>query len=380
MVDAGEDRFESPWSAALRVLWLGYRTAAGNLRPLLSANLAIFLPVAVASLVAIGSALARNVAIINGKLQLGGMPSTPLLVVVAVILVLAGVATVVTFAANVFVAAGALLDSPVGWRAALRAALRRWPTLVGLLATGALVTVFIGAAFFATMLWPSRIWVGVTVAVVILLAVLRFSLALPLAVLEGRGTFAALGRAYLVSRSRTGQTVVIVLVGVWGVPILAELALRWALSPLDGLGHTAAWETLRGTLAVAILPFQAATLTVLGLRARASYEANQPAADLDRVAAHVPAQAGGSKRRVRPLPALGWAPLLVCGLLLPGLLYGGYLWANPLRLVVADRQEVAAEPEGEGPLTIYPGLELLGSHGGHGDGIRRPGDRAHRPR
>jgi hypothetical protein len=340
-----------------------YRLAVRHLAVLAVPTTLLYVPTAIALFVLFVAAVGSGGRIVNADLALWTDPtgSPPTGVVVAVLLAAAAaaVAGIVALAATSLMVAGLLLGRAVGPGAALRRALRRAPAIAGLglvaVAAGALIV----AASAAAVARTGHVWPGVAVLVVLSFCVFWAAVALPIALLEGGGPLRALGRASASTRQRRRAAAFAVGVGGFIVPGLAVAGLRWAVSPLDGIVHTVLAQVVIGVAGVLVVPFQAATLVVVALNQRSPF-----GVDLGAAAERVPATGPSSPPRTR-------APRVVAALALlplPGLLYAGYIWLNPLDLTRTS-DHVLRDDFGRQPVALHllggdRPVELTGPTGG----------------
>lgn len=363
---------------AVGLLRLSYRTAARHLATLSMPGALLYVPAAIAVSAAIFATVGRGGRIVNGDITVWTYSHRPVAVVCAA-LVVGYAVEIVALAATVFMAAGDVLGRPVEPRTALGAAVRRAPALAVLGLVALLVLAAVAAAGVATAAKTGAVWMGVVVIVAVSPGVLWLAVALPIALLDGRGTLGAIGRAVTLTRLRRWQTSIVVAVGVIIVPGLVVAGLRWAVSPFDGITHTLLGQVVLGAAGVFVVPFQAATLVVVALNQRYPFSfrttAERPL-DLAAVAGRLPVAAAQGASGRRRLGALALLPL-------PGLLYTGYIVLNPLDLqrtsdhVLRDdfgRQPVALHllggdrpAEVSGPTGGSIGMRVCASESCHGN-------------
>ncbi|GAA4639607.1 hypothetical protein GCM10023196_101870 [Actinoallomurus vinaceus] len=320
------------------VVGLAYRTAARHLVLLLVPSAVVLVPVGLVTSGLLIAVVGRNGLIANDGLA---PLSTPYgLIVAAIAAVVLGIAGyLLALAATVVMSAGLLLGRPVGAAKALAAAVRRPVTLSALGGVAIVGTVLTFAFGLGVAIVTKQLWFGAGTFVFLLVSGLWQALALPISTLEGRGARWSIGRAHSVSQGRRTRTVLAVLLGVVLGPILLLAGLRWALSPLDGFAHVVIGDIVLGFVGLLVVPFQAGTVAVAALNqeypvtpAPPSPAAPQdrPGIPLDLARIRERLSSAAASGRLRPRRAALLLPLLA----LPGLLYGGYVWFNPLGLSV----------------------------------------------
>ncbi|NRQ33824.1 hypothetical protein HII36_18485 [Nonomuraea sp. NN258] len=309
----GPDRFGEALAEVLRggVVWRAYAFAVRHLIRLLAPALLVFLPIGLLAAVALIPFADGTAALVDGDLELIGLPGSPLLTWAAALVVsLAG--HVVALRATMVIAAGRLAGEHVPTSAAMRAALRRSPATIVL---GLIGVVMLAAALVASarvLLWTDARIPAYAVLVVLVMAMMPVSLAVASVVLEGRSAGKALGRAYRLTGGAPLATSITVAFGVVIFPVLAARAAGWALS-----GVPVAPVVVGSVLGLVTVPFQAAVITRLFLHRLAM---ERPFTEFTELVAGLPTGAPRPARPVRVLAAL----------LLPNLLYGGVLLINPL--------------------------------------------------
>src|SRR5262249_47944742 len=163
--------------------------------------------------------------------------------------------------------------------------------------------------------------VSVVTFIIVLEGGLWLTLGLPIALLDGRGAWRSVGRAWSVSGQRRTRNVIVLMLGMLVGPGLFVAGVHWALSALSGVAHTLLGNAIAGVTSLIVVPFQAMTLTVVALNQRYPDRAGAPQArkplDLGRIADRLSAIGSVVRSRTR------WAMLLAAVLPLPGLLYGG---------------------------------------------------------
>jgi hypothetical protein len=321
-------------SNVVGVVRLGYELATRRLLSLLVPAAVLFVPAGVISGGLIVAAVGRHALIVNGDLHVvSASPGLVVGTIAALVVVFTGYA--MALAATAMMSAGLLLGRPVRPGAAVRAAGRRPVTLSALgVMVGALGALAL-AADIAMTRWA--VWAGVATFAVVLLSGWWLTLGLPIAMLDGRGAWQSVRRAWSVSRQRRTRQSIALTLGMLVGPGLFIAGVRWALSPLDGAAHIVLGNAVIAIASVIMMPFQAGTLAVAALNQHypvAPLSQSYPGSpeekpgeplDLVRVAGRL-SGTGSVLRRTR------CAVLLVALLPLPGLLYGGYVWRNPLGL------------------------------------------------
>lgn len=338
------------------VIGLGYGRAARHLLRLLVPAAVVLAPVNIVLGGLLIGAIGRGGLIVDGELT--PLSASPGIAVAAGVALLVWYAAyVVALAATVVISAGDLLGRPVRPGAAFRAAAGK----AGALAVMGVLAVLLGVLSFgagvAVASKTGTLWISIATWVVVLAAGVWILHALPVALLDGRGVWRSLGRAWSLTRHRRPRDVIALMLGLLGGPVLVAYAVRWALSPFGGT-HTLLGTVIAGAASLLLVPFQAMTLTaatlneeypdaVLGLPVK-----TRPL-DLDSIAARLSDLGTGARLRTR------WVVPLAAALVLPGLLYGGYVRLNPLDLpvdhVVASKfggQSVALDLPGGRPMPI----------------------------
>jgi hypothetical protein len=316
-------------SNVVGVIRLGYGSAARHLLRLLVPAVVLFLPEGVVLGGLIVTTIGRDGLIANGGLEPLSVSSGLAVETIAALLV--GLVTyVIALAAMVVMSAGLLLGQPVRPGAALRAAAGRPVALAVLGALAVTLGVLSFGASNGIEVWTQTMWISVVTFIIVLGSGLWLTLGLPIALLDGRGTWRSVGRAWSVSRQRGTRNAFVLMLGVLVGPGLFVAGVHWALSPLSGVAHPLLANAITGVASLAVVPFQAMTLTVVALNQRypayAREPQNQMPLDLVPIAGRL--SAVGPVARPRPRSAV----LLVAALPLPGLLYSGYVWLNPLDL------------------------------------------------
>ncbi|MFE9243571.1 DUF3488 domain-containing protein [Nocardiopsis sp. NPDC006938] len=306
---------------------------------------------------------AREGAYLDGALESTADPTGgPALVILAGLAVLALLLAPISIGGSVLLGGGALLGRRISVRDAWRCALRRYPTTLAW--TLALLAV-VGAAAALALRMLSWEWPVLLVATVVLpptLFVLTpLSVALPAALLEGRGPVRGLVLAWRVGRHRwrTHMALVGAALGVSVLfgPVLERSLLRWSgwsEGDLVLVGVTTAASVLAAPLSLLLI---CAPAVYAGVPAH--WYITPPALDLARVGRSLPAadaaRSGAPRVRARHLVT---APSLAVLLVVPALLGPAALTANPFGLpelttsplptVTGDVQtvEIAATEEG----------------------------------
>ncbi|WP_433182431.1 hypothetical protein [Actinoallomurus sp. CA-150999] len=333
------------------VVGLAYRTAARHLVLLLVPIALVLVPVGLVTSGLFIAVIGRNGLIANdGLAPLSASYGFIVALIVAVALWIAGY--LLALAATAVVSAGLLLGRPVGAGKALAAAVRRPVTLSALGGVAIVGTGLTFAVGFGVAIVTKQFWFGAGTFVFLLVSGLWQALALPISTLEGQGARWSIRRARSVSQGRRTRTVLAVLLGVVLGPILVVAGLRWALSSLDGFAHVVIGDIVLGLVGLLVVPFQAGTLAVAALNQ------DYPVAEVSPYPG-APQDRPGTPLDLAPIrerlpssgrPRLRRAALLLPLLVLPGLLYGGYVWFNPLGLS-ADR--VLQPSFGRVPVTLH---------------------------
>lgn len=210
---------------------------------------------------------------------------------------------------------------------------------------------------------------GAGVAVFVLVSGWSLTLGVPVAVLDGRGAWQSVNRAWSVSRQRRTRQTIALTLGMLVGPGLFVAGVRWAMSPLEGAAHIVLVNAVIAIAVVIVVPFQAGVLTVAALNQE------YPAAPLNQwypdSPKEKPAEPLDLAHIAELLPGTGsipprtrWAALCLVLLPLPGLLYGGYVSRNPLGLTTdhAVMEKVGGLPvalqllPGQRPIAIFSDL------------------------
>jgi hypothetical protein len=307
---------------------VSYRLAACRLPVLLLPVVLALVPLELVVGAAVVAVVGRGGRIVNAELAVfEASPAVAAVAVAAAVVLLFAYAVVLS--ASVVMAAGVLLGRPVRPHAALAMAVRRVPTLVVLVVLVGVVGVAAAVAGVVMAMWLHTIWAGIVGMAAVVLVAARFAPALPIVLLQGVGLWRGIGRAYTSTWGRGRMTSVGVTAGALVIPVVVVAGLRWALSPVEGIVHTVLVQLLVGVAGMVAVAFQATTLAVAALNqwypAPARVDRCRPL-DLADISARLPTSQGDRVGRRS-------AALLVAGLVAPGLLYSGYVWANPLDLV-----------------------------------------------
>ncbi|MFF4622288.1 hypothetical protein [Nonomuraea jabiensis] len=271
----------------------------------------VHVPLATLSLLVLTVANGGSAAVVNGRFQLIGTSDAPLLVWTLVPAMIALAGEIVVFPATVIIAAGHLVDRWISPAEALRATVRRLPSLlVLLLVAGAAWAAGAGVLMVTDQHWPAR--VGLVVAAY---AAMPGLLAVPAVLLHGCSGPGSIRRAYRMTELSFLPTASTLAFGVVLVPGAAAWALGSGLGLLPGPLATLGWSLAGTVLALAITPFQAAVVARQFLHSMA-WRTEVDDSDL----------AHGLPDGPSPDPV--WSGLL-SAVLLPGLLFGGVVLVNP---------------------------------------------------
>lgn len=150
-------------------------------------------------------------------------------------------AHIVMFPALVLIAGGAMLGKSVPPFVALRTVLRRAPAVLTLSAIVLLLIAALVAAWLALVSAIGTLWVlGFPLLVILTPEVMRCLLAVPAVMLERRPVWQALARAYHVGGDRLWYPGLTLLIGLFGIPVLAWWGLFRLLAELpDSIATTA---------------------------------------------------------------------------------------------------------------------------------------------
>ncbi|MFB4276613.1 hypothetical protein ACBJ59_15080 [Nonomuraea sp. MTCD27] len=345
------------------VLRPAYATAARHLIRLVAPALLVFVPVGLLSLLGLALVVDGSAALVNGAFELIGAPGRPLAVWTAGTLLASLAAQAVVMPATVVLAAGLLAGRPVSTSAALRAAVRCLPAILGLTLLGVVVFAAIVAAGAATLLWDGELLGSFAVMVPLTLLAIPCLLAVPIVALEGRPAGGALKRAYVLACARghgTGgfwSSAVTLAFGVLVLPALVQQGAQWAAS-----GNQLARGLAGSVLGLVVPAFQATVIARLFLHRLALRGGT---AEYGQVVEGLPGSGPGP---ARPASVLG-------ALLVPGLLYGGTMLVNPLGWLETIETVVTAtwsrdrgpEIQADGrPRPTLGGWDLQAVHAGEG--------------
>ncbi|MEV5895963.1 hypothetical protein [Nonomuraea fuscirosea] len=298
-----------------RVPFLSYLDAGRHLVGLVLPGVLVHVPLATLTLLALTATAGGSAAVVDQRLQLIGTSDAALTtwIVVAVVVALAG--QLVVFPATVIIAAGHLVDRRVPPVEALRATMRRLPSLLVLLLVAALAFGAIWAARAGVLMATDRRWQADALLVVAVFAALPGLLAVPGVLLHGCGGLGSISRAYRLTRLRFLRTTSTLAVGVVLLPGAAAWALASGLPLLPGPLTTLGWGLAGTVLALAVTPVQAAVVARQFLHCLA-WRTEVDDSDL----AHGLPD-GAPRGPVTP----GLVPVA----LLPGLLFSGIVLINP---------------------------------------------------
>ncbi|GLX06135.1 hypothetical protein [Microbispora sp. NBRC 16548] len=331
-----------------RGLRIMYGTAVRLYRHLLAVCALVLVPPFVA-LVAVLVALSHRVSFVNGAPVLL-VPSPAVLWIFAGLLLTAVVSGFACLAAGSHLVVGHIEGRPLSAGRAVLAVLRR-PHAVLLLTVNLVVILAAQAGVIAVVAHAT----GSIVAVVIL-GVLLVLLALP-AVLAWTALperIPPLTAAYHLVAYDFWWTIRTIVVAFAAVPVLAQLGLHLLCAALPVPTGVQIGDALRMTVAILLVPFQAAVLGCCYARLHRENQARWGALVIrgdkggrGRSATATAGAPGGRRTR--------WWPVGL--VLLPGLLYGGYAVAGPLSGVIDN--EIAGEDlgwdlgeDGPGPVQI----------------------------
>ncbi len=288
-----------------------YLDAGRHLVRLALPGVLVHVPLATLSLLALTVANGGSAAVVNGRFQLIGTSDAPLLIWTLVPAVVALAGEILVFPATVIIAAGHLVDRWISPVEALRATVRRLPSLlVLLLVAGAAWAAGAGVLMVTDQHWLVR--VGLVVAAY---AAMPGLLAVPAVLLHGCSGPGSIRRAYRMTELSFLPTALTLAFGVVLVPGAAAWALESGLGLLPGPLATLGWGLAGTVLALAITPFQAAVVARQFLHNMA-WRTEVDDSDLTH----------GLPDGPSPDPV--WSGLL-SAVLLPGLLFGGVVLVNP---------------------------------------------------
>jgi hypothetical protein len=337
------------------VVGLAYRTVARHLVLLLVPTAVVLVPVGLFTSGLLIAVIGRNGLIANdGLAPLSTSYGLIVAAIAALALWIAGY--LVALAATVVMSAGLLLGRPVSAVKALAAAVRRPVTLSALGGVAVVGTVLTFAFGVGMAIATKRFWFAAGTFVFLLVCGLWLALALPIAMLEGRSARGSIGRAHSLSQGRRTRTVLAVLLGVVLGPALVVAGVRWALSPLDGFTHVVIGDVVLGLVGLLVVPAQAGMLAAAALNQEYPVAAAAPYPGAPQGRPGIPLDLAQIRGRLSSAAAVSgrlrpcWAALLMSLLVLPGLLYGGYVWFNPLGLSV---DHVLQPRFSRGPVTLH---------------------------
>jgi hypothetical protein len=344
-------------------------------------------PAALLAIVATLAADGRSAVVINGWV-VSTAPAGVSLVPALIGGVVGVVGGALTSGACSVVVAGALLGRRIDARSALSVALRRLPSMLVVivaLLVGVVAAVVGAAALWAVWKMPTRTpnpWrllalAGSAVLLVGFGAEVRLLVALPVTVLEARGWWSSLRRAWRLTRRRSWTAVSTVLLGVIVIPALVQQSVRWGA---DRFGQAAAATVVLDLLGVLAPSWWATVLTVVYFNQARNRPDQQdgsggydimtglsrPLARADRVAvvARLPAPGasavgGAGSREPTVSGARVWAGIAATGVavLVPGLVEAGYVVVNPAGLAVATDQAVVTTDLREQTFDLTVGVD-----------------------
>ncbi|MCA2228199.1 hypothetical protein [Nonomuraea aurantiaca] len=297
------------------VLFRSYLDAGRHLVRLALPSVLVHVPLAALSLLALTVTAGDSAALVNQQFQLIGTSDAPLLIWTLVPAAIALAGEIVVFPATVIMATGHLVDQHVSPVEALRATVRRLPSLLVLLLIAALAFGATGAAGAGVLMATDQQWLATVVLVVAAYAAMPGLLAVPGILLHGCSGLDSIRRAYRLTELSFLPTALTMAFGVFLVPGATMWALESGLRLLPDPLATIGWGLVGTVLALAITPFQAAVVARQFLHCMAwRTEVN------DSNLAHGLPKATLS-RPVRPI--------LLLAALLPGLLFSGVVLLNP---------------------------------------------------
>ncbi|MFG6198207.1 hypothetical protein [Nonomuraea sp. JJY05] len=308
--------------------------AARHLVPLVAPAAVVFLPLGLIAASALLPLLSGSAVVRNDELEIYGAEPRHLLVWSAVVLVVFTVAQAVVFPATVVIAAGLQAGGPpVPARRALRAALRRLPSMLLLVVLAVPVFALVVAAGYGALLVTGSLVPAVFVFVGLALFTMPALLAVPAIVLEGRSALVAVGRGYDLVIGHSPSSTFTLACGVYVIPGLISQALDAAMAGLHGPALMYASGLASGVQALAGTAFQASVVTRQFLHRLALRPDPVSAEEFDRILAGLPGV--GPRRGV-------WFPLVLPALVLPGLAYGGVAAVNPFGWLETSETDVTA--------------------------------------
>lgn len=292
-----------------------YLDAGRHLVRLALPGVLVHVPLAALSVLALTVAAGGSAAVVNQRFQLIGTSDAPILIWTVVLAAVALAGEIVVFPATVIIAAGHLVDRHVAPAEALRATVRRLPSLLVLLLVGALAFGAAAAAGAGVLMATDQRWPANAVLVVAAYAAMPGLLAVPGILLHGCSGLGSIRRAYRLTRLSFLPTALTLAFGVVLVPGAAAWALESGLGLLPGPLATLGWGLVATVLALAITPFQAAVVARQFLH-RMAWRTEVDDSDL----------AHGLPDGPPPRPV---RPSLLPAALLPGLLFSGVVLVNP---------------------------------------------------
>lgn len=302
------------------VLRWSYAAALRNVPQLATPSALVLLPIGVVALLFVIPPAGDSLVVVDGRPELVGPASVPLLVWGAAVLVAWTAGQVVVFPATVVLAAGALTGRPVSVAAAMRAAARRLPATLALVGVAVVMLAAILAAGFGILTVKEHAFPSIVVMAALALLAVPAVLAVPVVVLEGRSAVRGVGRAYQLAARRFSKSVLTAVFGAWAIPALASWAADAAIPSIPGPAMPILLGLAGSVLALVVTPLQAAVITgvFLHLTALRCNEESDP--EITRVLRSLPAAPERPRRLV---------PMLVASLV-PALLYGATVLVNPL--------------------------------------------------
>lgn len=206
-------------------LGTGYLTALRHLPKLLVPGILLMVPLWLAVIYVFAVPSEGAAAFVNGEFEGQVLPDIWMAVLLAAAALIAW--TLATAAAIVLVA-GRVLERPVAVHAALFAAVRRLPDLLGLIliAAAMMVVIVVVGALGGFVLAQS--WMVIVVMIAGMVFAIPAMLSLPVVMLEGLFPLSAVARGYELARGRPVATVFALVVGVFVVPQVITRTMVWA--------------------------------------------------------------------------------------------------------------------------------------------------------
>ncbi|MGW3346350.1 hypothetical protein ACWDA3_23825 [Nonomuraea rubra] len=242
------------------VLFRGHLDAGRRLVRLALPSVLVHVPLATLSLLALMMTAGGSAALVNQRFQLIGTSDAPLLTWTVVLAAVALAGDVVVFPATVVIAAGHLVDRHVPPIEALRATVRRLPSLLVLLGVAAPVFGASWAARAGVLMATDQRWQADALLVVVAYAAMPVLLAVPGVLLHGCSGLGSIRRAYQLTRLRFLPTAWTLALGVVLIPGAVAWALHSGLLLLPGPLATLGWGLAGTVLVLAVTPFQAAVV------------------------------------------------------------------------------------------------------------------------